>query len=34
MSQRLPVGGFRWVENTFQPCKGFIENCNEVSDEG
>ena len=34
MSQKLPVGGFRWVENTFQSIKGFIENYNEVSDEG
>ena len=26
MSKKLPVSGFRWVENTFQSSKDFIEN--------
>ena len=34
MSQKLPVGGFQWVENTSQFSKDFIENYNEDSDEG
>ena len=34
MSQKLPVWGFKWVENTSQFSKDFIENYNEDSDEG
>ena len=34
MSQRLPVDGFKWVENTSQFSKNFIENYNEDKDEG
>ena len=33
MSQKLPVGGFKLVENTSQFSKDFIENYNEDSDE-
>ena len=34
MSRKLLVGGFKWVENTSQFIKDFIENYNEGSDEG
>ena len=34
MPQRLPVGGFKWVESKSQFSKDFIENCNQDSDEG
>ena len=34
MSRKLLVGGFKWVENTSQFIKDFIENYNEDSDEG
>ena len=34
MSQRLSVDGFKWVENTSQFSKNFIENYNEDKDEG
>ena len=34
MSQKLPVGGFKLVENISQSSKDFIENYNEDSDEG
>ena len=34
MSQKLPVDGFKWVENTSQYNEDFIENYNEDSDEG
>ena len=34
MSQMLPVDGFKWVENTSQFSKAFIENYNEHSDMG
>ena len=34
MPQKVPVDGFKWVENTSQFSKDFIENCNEHSDEG
>ena len=33
MSQKLPVDGLKWVENTSQFSKYFIENYNEDSDE-
>ena len=33
MSQKLPVAGFKWVKNTSQFSKDFIENYNEDSDE-
>ena len=33
MWEKLPVGGFKWVKNTSQFCKGFTENYNVVSDE-
>ena len=33
MSQKLPVGGFKSVENTSQFDKGLIKNCNEDNDE-
>ena len=34
MSQKLPVCGFKWVENTSQFTKDFIENYKEDIDEG
>ena len=34
MSQTLPISGFKWVENTFQFSKDFIQNYNEDSDKG
>ena len=34
MSQTLIVGSFKWVEDTSQFKKNFIENYNEDSDEG
>ena len=34
MSQKLPMSGFKWVENTFQFSKDFIQNYNEDSDKG
>ena len=34
MSKKLPVNGFKWVDNTSQLNKGFIENYNEDSNEG
>ena len=34
MSQKLPVGGFKCIENTFRFSKDFIKNYNEDSDEG
>ena len=34
MSQNLPVGVFKYVENTHQFYKDFIKNCNEYSDGG
>ena len=34
MSQILPVCDFKWVENTSQFSKDFIENYNEHSDKG
>lgn len=33
MSQKLIKGSFKWVENTYQFNKDFIENSNEDSDE-
>ena len=33
MNNLLPLGGFKWVENTYQFNKDFIENSNEDSDE-
>ena len=33
-SRKLPVSGFKWVEDTSQLSKDFIENFNEDSDEG
>ena len=33
MSQKLSVGGVKWVENTSQFSKDFIENYNEDSEE-
>ena len=33
MSQKLPVDGFRWVENTSKFNKNFIENYREDVDE-
>ena len=32
MSQKLPMSGFKWVENTFQFNKDFIQNYNDDSD--
>ena len=34
ISQKLPVGSFKWIKNTSQFNKDFIENYNEISDEG
>ena len=34
MSQKLPVDGCKWVKNTSQLNKDFIENYDEDSDEG
>ena len=34
MSQKLPLGGFKWVENTSEFTKYFIKICNEDSNEG
>ena len=34
MSQKLPVDGFKWVENTSHFNNDFIVNYNENSDEG
>ena len=34
MSQKLPVDGFKWVENTSQFNKDFIENYDKDSDAG
>ena len=34
MRQKLPVDGFKWVENTSKFSKDFIENYNEDSNEG
>ena len=31
MSQKLPLGVFKWVKNTYQFNKGFIKNYNEGS---
>ena len=33
ISQRFPVDGFKWVENTSQSIEDFIENYNKDSDE-
>ena len=33
MNNLLPLGDFKWVENTYQFNKDFIENSNEDSDE-
>ena len=33
MSQKLSVAGFKWVKNTSQFSKDFIENYNEDSDQ-
>ena len=33
MSQKLPVNGFKWVENTSQFDEDFIESYDEESDE-
>ena len=33
MSQKLPVNGFKWVENTCQFDEDFIESYDEESDE-
>ena len=34
MSQKLPVDGFKWVENKSQFSKDFTESYNEHSEEG
>ena len=34
ISLKLPLGAFKWVENTPQSSKDFIENYNGDSDEG
>ena len=34
MSQKLPLGGFKWVEETSQFNKDFIKGCNDVRDIG
>ena len=34
MLQKLPVDGLKWVENTSQYNKDFVEQYNEDSDEG
>ena len=33
MSQKLPVGGFKWVEDLSKFNKSFIKNCDENNDE-
>ena len=33
ITQKLPLNGFEWVENTFQFNEDFIKNCNEERDE-
>ena len=33
MSQKLPVNGFKWVEDLSEFDEGFIKNYNEKSDE-
>ena len=33
MSQKLPLDGFKWVEETFQLSKDFIENYNDSDEE-
>ena len=32
--QKLPLGGFKWVEETSQFNKDFIKSCDDDSDEG
>ena len=34
MSQKLPVGSFKWVEETYQFNEDFIISCYKDSDEG
>ena len=34
MSQKLPVDGFKWFEDTSQINKNYIENYNKDSDKG
>ena len=34
MSQKLPLGGFKWVEETSQFNEDFIKTDNDVSNEG
>ena len=34
MSQRLPLGGFKWVEETSQFNDDFIKSYNDDSDKG
>ena len=34
MSQKLPLGGFNWVENTSQFSKNFVESYKEDGGEG
>ena len=34
MSQKLPVVGFKWVENLSKFNESFIKNCDENSDKG
>ena len=34
MSRKLPLGSFKWVENTSQLSKDFVENSNKDTDEG
>ena len=31
---KLPVGGFRWIEDKFKLSKNSVKNCNEDSVEG
>ena len=34
MLHKLPVGSFKWVDNTSQFSKDFVGNCNKDTDEG
>ena len=34
ISQKLPVNGFKWVEETSQFNEVFMKSCDEESDEG
>ena len=34
LSRRLPLGGFKWIDETFQLNEDFIKSCDDDSDEG